>query len=94
MRSVIGRMAGPADVRGLTLRRIAERKQAGKSAVTTPVMPDVDEDLCIGCGDCEAACAYGAMRVEDKARVTAAACNGCGLCVSVCPEEAISQSYY
>ncbi len=86
--------ADPASVRGLTLRRIAERGSTGKAAVTTPVVPVVEEARCVACGDCESACAYGAMRVEDTARVTAEACTGCGLCVSVCPEVAISQLYY
>jgi ferredoxin len=51
----------------------------------------VEEDLCIGCGDCVEACPFGAIKmvagvVEGDLRT----CMGCGVCVSVCPEGALS----
>ena len=84
----------PADVRGLTLRRIRERKEKNLVAVTKPKVPTVDEELCNACGRCEEVCAYGAMNVDGKARVTTGDCIGCGLCASVCPEGAIAHEYY
>ena len=96
----------PADLRGLALRRIRERKEHGLVAVTRPVVPAIDDDLCNGCSRCVEACAYGAMHMEKvgaakaggkagaKARVASERCIGCGLCVSVCSTDAISQVYY
>ncbi len=92
--------SSPAELRGLTLRRIRQRKERNLVAVTKPVTPTIDEERCNGCGRCEEACAYGAMRMGAagsrgaKARVTAESCIGCGLCVSVCPTDAIRQVYY
>ena len=72
-------------------------------AVTAPVVPAIDDELCNGCGKCAEVCAYGAMRMEKtgggkaaaRARVTfEEKCIGCSLCVSVCPTEAIAQVYY
>lgn len=94
-------VSSPAEVRGLALRRIRERREKGLVAVTRPVVPAVDERRCTACRRCEEACAYGSMRVREwpggagkKARAQADHCIGCGLCVSVCPERAISQVYY
>ena len=51
----------------------------------------VDEDLCNGCGVCEARCHFGAMKIEDAmARSDPEKCFGCGLCVSECPTQAIT----
>jgi dihydroorotate dehydrogenase subfamily 1 len=87
--------SSPAELRGLTIRRIAERRQEGMQAVVTPIAPEVSMELCTGCKKCELACAYGAILVEeDKARVDPASCIGCGLCVSLCPTRALSQVYY
>jgi len=85
---------GPADVRGLTLKRIDERAKNGQAAVTVPVPAEVIEERCTACGNCETVCAYGAARVDGKAFIYPAACTGCGLCVSVCPADAIRQEYY
>lgn len=84
----------PGEARGLTLKRIRERKEKGQTAVTEPVPAVVDEELCNACGRCEEVCAYDAAHVDGKARIAAQACIGCGLCVSVCPVDAIRQVYY
>ena len=83
-------------MRGLTIRRIEERKEQGKTAVTVPVVPEIIDENCTSCKKCEAVCVYEAISAPDKqpARINADACIGCGLCVSVCPTRAIVQRYY
>jgi dihydroorotate dehydrogenase (NAD+) catalytic subunit len=84
------------DVRGLTIRRIEERRAQGKVAVTNPIPPEVDAEKCTRCGACARVCAYGAIEIaaEGAAAVEREACIGCGLCVSVCRFGALEQEYY
>ncbi|RKZ21785.1 hypothetical protein DRQ18_03920, partial [bacterium] len=45
-----------------------------------------------GCGNCEAACAYGAIEVDPVKRVAVvneAVCEGCGACSAACPSGAV-----
>ena len=52
-------------------------------------------DACIGCGECEDDCRFGAIHMnggrpgEALFRVDPVACEGCGVCVHFCPTEAI-----
>ena len=44
----------------------------------------------LGCGVCERICIYSAIeRIEGKYRIDNEKCDGCGLCVEVCPKENI-----
>ena len=53
----------------------------------------VDEELCIACGDCAAACPFGAMSLtNDAAAVDGELCMGCGVCVTTCPQGALELS--
>lgn len=50
----------------------------------------VDEGVCIGCGDCNEYCQFGALSVNEGVnQVDFAACMGCGVCVSHCEYGAI-----
>jgi ferredoxin len=56
-------------------------------------LSSVDQDLCIGCGDCYDCCQFSALSVDNGyALVDQDACMGCGVCVSHCEQEAISLS--
>lgn len=50
-------------------------------------------DVCFGCGGCETPCPHGAItQVDDFAvrfTVDPVACNDCGLCVPLCPVDAL-----
>jgi Pyruvate/2-oxoacid:ferredoxin oxidoreductase delta subunit len=51
----------------------------------------VDESLCISCGECLSACPFGALSQGAFAcLVDQNACMGCGICVSRCSQEALS----
>ena len=51
----------------------------------------VDEELCIGCGDCNDFCQFGALSLNDyHSVVNEAECMGCGVCVNHCQQEALS----
>ena len=51
-------------------------------------MVSVIKEKCVACGACEAACPFGAIKVNDYAEITSA-CTSCGACVSSCPSEAL-----
>jgi Na+-translocating ferredoxin:NAD+ oxidoreductase subunit B len=49
----------------------------------------VDEDLCIGCGECLDACQFNALSVDSVAQVQEIRCAGCGVCVQFCQQGAL-----
>ncbi len=52
---------------------------------------EVDEGLCIGCGECNAFCQFGALKMEDYVSVVdAEQCMGCGVCVEKCTQGALT----
>jgi heterodisulfide reductase subunit A len=65
-----------------------------------PIVSEVDQELCIGCGLCEAACAFGAIRLiklEGKgyrAENVPASCKACGVCAAACPQKAIDMIHF
>lgn len=50
----------------------------------------VDETVCTGCGICEEACPFGAVKIDGIAYVNREKCMGCGVCAGQCPGEAVS----
>jgi heterodisulfide reductase subunit A2 len=72
----------------------------GRGAVKVePAVSSVDEDLCIGCGLCEAVCPYNAIVLQDtemgrKAATISASCKGCGVCGAGCPARAITMEHF
>jgi MinD superfamily P-loop ATPase len=54
---------------------------------------ELDEALCDGCRKCLPACNFAALiwvRADNELLVDTWACTGCGTCVTVCPQKALS----
>lgn len=67
----------------------AEPKE--QTVVTIPV-PQVDESLCDGCGECAKFCEYNAMVCFGTTPlIFPEMCHGCGGCAIVCPKKAIGE---
>lgn len=55
-------------------------------------VPEVDNDLCNGCGKCGQLCQYSAIiYLKDKPLVFEQLCHSCGGCMLVCPTGAIKE---
>lgn len=63
-----------------------------KSLASSRFIASVNQDGCIGCGECVSMCKFNAVEIGDEnvASVSLENCVGCGLCTSVCSEGAIS----
>ena len=74
------------------LRGIIEFKHS--TLATSSFIAVVDQNTCVGCGECTEKCPFGAMALneEDKAETRPERCYGCGVCSTSCPEEAISMA--
>ena len=64
--------------------------RAGKMEQHNAGKPSVDQDPCIGCGNCAKICAHGAPQiVNGKCTIDHTRCVGCGRCLALCPTDAI-----
>jgi heterodisulfide reductase subunit A-like polyferredoxin len=60
------------------------------------IVANVNQDVCVGCGICEAVCPYSAPKIIIKdgkkvSEVNVALCKGCGNCACSCPSGAMEQ---
>jgi ferredoxin len=71
------------------LQSLKEATWPSMGAVSSFIMA-VDEEKCMGCGDCIDRCPMEVLSMQDDIVVMDADhCIGCGLCVSTCPTEAL-----
>ncbi len=63
-----------------------------REEVSVPV-PEADDSLCDGCGECSSFCRYNALATIDKGVLTfPELCHGCGGCIRVCPNKALTET--
>jgi heterodisulfide reductase subunit A len=56
-----------------------------------PLVANIDEEVCAGCGLCESSCEFGALVLDARRKVMTvneALCRGCGACSALCPSGA------
>lgn len=89
-----GTAQGPKDIPDT----VAQAKGAASGALEvimhtslelSPLVSEVDERLCRGCGDCKDVCEYGAVELVTLdsrlvSRINPALCKGCGACAVAC----------
>ena len=67
--------------------------RAGKMEMHSAGKPYVEQENCIGCGNCVKICAHDAPSItERKAVIDQDKCVGCGRCIGVCPKDAVCAS--
>jgi heterodisulfide reductase subunit A len=93
---------GPRDIpdtvahAGAAAYEAAELLNRGVVTIS-PLVAEVDEELCSACKTCLSLCPFDAVDfVEEKdvARVNEALCAGCGTCVASCPAGAITARHF
>lgn len=58
----------------------------------TLLIPQIDQEKCVGCGRCAEVCQYHAIvMIAEKPIVFPELCHGCGSCVLNCPHSAIRE---
>jgi len=99
-----GSVTGPKDViESIISGSAAASKAAGvvskEEVEVEPIVAEVNEDLCSGCGICVSLCPYGAISIKEKegkrlAEVDPMKCKGCGSCAASCPSGAMQQKHF
>ncbi len=99
---VAGACQGPKDIPD----SVAQGSAAAAEAISLidrgeveiePFTPEIDENICVGCGRCIAVCPQEALTLDEERKVAVleeAFCKGCGMCVASCPSQAITHKGY
>ncbi|MBN2707125.1 MAG: CoB--CoM heterodisulfide reductase iron-sulfur subunit A family protein [Deltaproteobacteria bacterium] len=64
---------------------------SNKTLIADPLIAEVKNDVCSGCGICIEICPYGARLMNNFTRISEvnqAVCQGCGACIAACPNKA------
>jgi heterodisulfide reductase subunit A len=92
---------GPRDIPDAVAHAGAAAQEAVRlfnqgEVTVSPVVAEVMEERCVGCGECIPSCPYSAIHFNGRARaeVNAALCHGCGTCVAACPSGAMTELHF
>ena len=97
-----GTAHGPKDIEESILQALGAASRSltflkAGQVLSEPIVTVVDEETCIGCGNCVEVCPYGAIQLKDGgkmgqvAEVNPGLCKGCGTCPGACPSGSIQQ---
>lgn len=76
----------------MTSRRMGAGVQQGDWAGRA--LPEINQELCVLCGDCVPSCPSGALAMgADRIVLDEARCTYCGDCEDICPVGAIALPY-
>jgi heterodisulfide reductase subunit A len=70
---------------------------AGEGLSHDPMIAFVDEEVCVGCGNCVSICVYDAAELDEKkgvSKINEGLCEGCGACAAGCPSGALTHKNY
>ncbi len=92
----LARVSGAAlldcDVEEPNAHLFLKGERRGEPETVSLLVPEVDEALCDGCGECGRFCEFQALAVLGKrVLVFAELCHGCGGCLRVCPRGALRE---
>lgn len=60
------------------------------SQIVRAFRPEVDQDKCVKCGNCQTYCPEGTVILNDEGVIfDYRYCKGCGVCANECPVKAI-----
>ena len=76
------------EFRGAALKHIVRTRDVERAPENLQMR--IDEERCIGCGECVISCFYDAIEIrEGKASIDSDKCDVCGLCLEKCPVGAV-----